>query len=509
MMKHGLKFHYTSFLTPLLCMALCSCVIGPKGKVPALPAHTDYRKEPLRQTAGQLSQDTALRRQDIIQGLDISGRWWEVFHNPSLNQLVEHALSNSHDLKAMQEGLKLAWEQRRVEGAALYPTISAQFIPSRNKTSKALSNVPYANEWLYNLHTAQLNIGYVPDLWGGERQAIRAAAAQANIQRFQLEATALTLISNIINGAITEAGFRAQIEATKALIIQQKETLAIAEKQQVLGDQSRLNTLLQQNSLSQLEASLPPLERDLAQTRTQLAILAGMTPNQDLPSFTLDQFTLPQQMPLSLPSALLEQRPDVRAAQEQIHAAAAQVGIAIANRLPNVQLSAVPGQVVGHMSQMFKAGYGNWDMMASITQPVFQGGSLLHAQRAAKKQLHQAMEMYQSTVLSAVGDVADTLHALQYDSETLLAQEKTLETAQQSLKIARERKKLGDISELELLAAQSDVAQSQLSFVQAKAVRFSDSVGLFQALGGGWWHRNDLGLPPEEAKRLSTTLVPW
>ncbi|UMM63998.1 efflux transporter outer membrane subunit [Aristophania vespae] len=503
------KYKYSPLLTSFLFISLCGCVIGPKGETPPLPAHTDYRNTPLKHTAGQDSKDSALRRQDIIQGLDIPGKWWEVFKNPQLNSLIEQALANNHDLKAMQEGLKVAWEQRRVEGAALYPTISAQFIPSRNKTSKALSNVPYENQWLYNLHTAQLNIGYVPDLWGGERQAIRAAAAQANIQRFQLEATALTLISNIVNGAITEASFRAQIAAKQALIAQQKEILSVTEKQQKLGDQSKLDSLMQQNALAQLEADLPPLQRDLAQTRNQLATLAGMTPNQDLPVFTLDDFTLPEKMPLSLPSALLEQRPDIRAAQEQMHAAAAEVGIAIANRLPNLQLSAMPGQIVGHMSQMFKTGYGNWDLMATITQPIFQGGSLLHAQRAAKKQLHQATETYKSTVLSAVGDVSDSLHAIQYDSEALLAEQKSLDTAQKSYKIALARKKLGDISQIELLAAQSAVAQSQLSFVQAKAVRFSDSVGLFQALGGGWWHRNDLGLPPEEAKRLSTSLAPW
>lgn len=493
----------------LMACILSGCLVGPKPERPALPDKTGYSNTPITRSSGRDQADNALRTSQLIYGLDIPGKWWEIFQNPRLNQLVDQALANNHDLRAMQAGLRAAWEQRRVEGAALYPSISAQFIPSRNKTSHDLSPVPNNNTWLYNLHTAQLNIGYVPDFWGGERQAIRAAAAQANIQRFQLEATALTLISNLVNAAITEAGLRAQIRGTQVLIEQQKELLQITEQQERAGDVSLAARLQQRNILAQLEADLPPLQTQLEQTRDQIASLSGQTANATLPVFELQDFTFPQTMPVSLPSALLQQRPDIQAAYAQIQSGAALVGVAIANRLPNVQLSALPGQAVGEMSQMFRHGYGNWTLAATVTQPIFQGGSLLHAQREAEQNLHQAQEMYQSTVISAVNDVADSLHALDYDGKTLLADQNGLEAAQKALEIAEKQKRFGDISQRDLIAARVFVTQDELSVAQDIMVRFSDSTGLFQALGGGWWHRNDLGLPKAEAKRLSTTLVPW
>ncbi|MXV45199.1 efflux transporter outer membrane subunit [Saccharibacter sp. 17.LH.SD] len=493
----------------LLLGSLGGCMVGPKDKAPALPKHADYNATPFTQTSGRNTGNSILRKQFFVNGMDVSGQWWEVFQNPKLNRLVEEALANNQSLKAMQAGLKASWEQRRVEGAALYPSISAQFIPSRNKTSKTLSPVPNSNEWLYNLHTAQLNIGYVPDLWGGTRNAIKAASAQADIQQAQLEATALTMISNLVNATIIEAGVRAQIHAKEAQIAEQRQVLAIQKKQNGLGDLSRQSTLIQRDALAQIEADLPPLKNQLAQTRDQIAVLVGVPPNEDLPIFELKDFTLPEKLPVSLPSALLEHRPDIQAARAQIKAAAAQVGIAIANRLPNVQLSALPGQAVGHMSEFFKPGYGNWEIAATVTQPIFQGGSLLHAQREARDNLLQANEYYKSTVISAIGDVADSLHAVQFDSDTLMADQNGLDAAEASLRIAQAQHRFGDNSQIDLIQARLSVIQDQLSVAQDETARFSDTVGLFQSLGGGWWHRDDLGVSPQKAKYLSNTLVPW
>ncbi|MCX5619089.1 efflux transporter outer membrane subunit [Bombella pollinis] len=496
----------------LLAVGLGGCIVGPSPKdIPPLPDKTDYTKKPITQTAGgnNAAKDSLLRRQHFTAGADVAGKWWEAFQNPQLNQLIEQALANSPTLKAQQAGLKAAWEQRRVEGASLYPSVSAQFLPTRNKTSKALSPVPNNNEWLYNLHTAQLNIGYVPDLWGGSRLAIRNAKAQADIQRFQLEATTLTLISNLVNTAITEAGLRAQIRAKEMLIAQQTAMLTINGNQVGLGDQSRQSHLLLRDSLAQLQADLPPLQTQLAQTRDQLATLAGLTPNADLPTFELKDFTLPEELPLSLPAQLILQRPDVAAAQAQIRSAGAQLGIAIANRLPNVQLSALPGEAVNSMSQLFKPGMGNWMLAATVTQPIFQGGSLLHAQREAKANYTQAKEYYQAAILSAVGDVADSLHAVDLDSKTLMADQSGLEAATQALRIAETQHRLGDNSKIDLAQARMEVAQDELSVAQDKVTRLSDTVGLFQSLGGGWWNRNDLGVSRKEADHLSTTLVPW
>lgn len=495
-----------------LAVGLGGCIVGPSPKdIPPLPDKTGYSQKPIKPvTSGRdNAKDNILHRQHFVSGADIAGKWWESFQNPRLNQLIEQSLVNNRTLTAMQAGLKAAWEQRRVEGASLYPTISAQFIPTRNKTSKALSPVPNNNEWLYNLHTAQLNIGYVPDFWGGARLAIRNAQAQADIQRFQLEATTLTMISNIVNTAITEAGLRAQIRAKEALIAQQTAMLRINQRQVGLGDQSRQSQLLLRDSLAQLQADLPPLQTQLAQARDQLATLAGLPPNADLPVFELKDFTLPRQLPVAVPAQLILQRPDVASAQAQIRSAGAQLGIAIANRLPNVQLSALPGEAVDSMGKMFKPGMGNWMLAATVTQPIFQGGSLLHAQREAKANYTQAKEYYKAAILSAVSDVADSLHAVELDGNTLMADQSGLDAATQALHIAEVQHRLGDNSEIDVAQARMAVAQDQISVAQDEVARLSDTVGLFQALGGGWWNRNDLGVSPEDAKRLSTTLVPW
>ncbi|MFT9446497.1 efflux transporter outer membrane subunit [Gluconobacter japonicus] len=489
-------------------VVLVGCAVGPDFHKPDLPKGMNYQSAPRTATAGHGGTGAGVSQ--IFQtGVDIPGKWWEIFQNPSLNALVEQALANNQSLKAMQTGLKSAWEQRRIEGAGLYPTLSASFNPTRNKTSRVYSPVPNNNTWLYNVHTAQLTVGYVPDLWGGTRRAIEAAGAQAEIQKFQLEATALTMISDLVNATIEEASIRAQIAATQDLIASQKSTLALITKRQKLGDASQQDMVSQLASVAQLEATLPGLNLQLAQTRDQMAVLVGVAPNSPLPEFRLEQFTLPQTLPVSLPSDLLNQRPDVRAAQAQIQSASAQVGVAIANRLPNVQLSALPGQAVGTMSDFFKPGYGNWTIAATVMQPIFQGGSLLHAERQARDNLMQANETYKATVLTAIQDVADSLHALDFDADALQANQNAYDATTQSLKIAHAQLRLGDVSELMVLQAQQANAQARLALVQAQGARYSDSVALFQSLGGGWWNRNDLGMTPAAQKALGKSLVPW
>ncbi|MBS1095335.1 efflux transporter outer membrane subunit [Gluconobacter wancherniae] len=491
----------------LSSVALGACAVGPNFHRPDMPANADYQRAALRPTKG--SSGNAGVSQRFETGVDIPGKWWTVFQNAELNALIEQSLANNPSLKAMQDGLKTAWEQRRIEGAALYPTLSASFNPTRNKTSQVYSPVPNNNTYLYNVHTAQLSIGYVPDLWGGARRAIEMAGAQADIQRFQLEATALTMVSNLVNAAIQDAGIRAQIEATQSLISDQRTVLNTLLNEQKLGNISLHDVTAQQASIAQLEMTLPPLNLALAQNRDQMATLIGVTPNTPMPEFHLEQFTLPRSLPVSLPSALLNQRPDVRAAQAQIQAASAQIGIAIANRLPNVQLSATPAQAVGTMSDFFKPGYGNWTIAATLMQPIFQGGSLLHAERGARDNLLQANDQYKATVLSAIQDVADSLHAVSFDADTLAANETNLQASEKTLNISHAQLRLGDISTLSLLQAQQSVSQARLSYVQAQAARFSDSVGLFQALGGGWWNRNDIGMTPAAQKALGKSLVPW
>ncbi|GBR26360.1 efflux transporter outer membrane subunit [Kozakia baliensis] len=482
-------------------LSLSACAIGPNYRQPEAPAHAGYQTGASPDTVRATPDAGAAGAgQRLVQGADTPGDWWSLFQVPELNALVSRALANNASLKAAQGSLKAAYEQTKVQGAPLLPSISAMFNPTRNKTAHAFSPVPGDNSYLYNVHTLQLNISYQPDLWGGLRRQIESQAAQGEMQRFQLEATTNTLINTLIIAVITQASLNAQIKATQEIIANQQHVLDVMEAQQKLGDISEANVMAQRAALTQVQATLPPLHLQAEQAHDQIAMLVGTTPNEILPEATLDEFRLPPTLPVTLPSQLLEQRPDIRAAASQIHSSSAQVGIAIANRLPNVQLSATPGEAVNAMSQFFTPGYGNWTIGATLAQPIFQGFELWHLEREARANLLAATEQYHNTVLTAIQNVADTLHALSDDADALSISAANEDAATKSLKISRGQLSSGDISPLLLRNAQQVELQAKLNLIAAKATRFTDSVALFQAVGGGWWHRNDSGVkaPPTD-----------
>ncbi|WP_168194384.1 efflux transporter outer membrane subunit [Formicincola oecophyllae] len=500
-------------------------MLGPDDKPPPLPKGSAYAAHLQKTIPGLKVAETnappgtpqaqaeaansVLRVQRLVEEMDIPGRWWEMYRCPKLNQLVSEALVNSPNLRAMQHSLQQAWEQRRVEGASLYPTISGQFIPTWNQVSHAYSNVPMQNYWVYGMHTLQTQVGYVPDLWGGATSAIVEAAAQADVQRFQVEATAMTLITNVVNAAFNDGSLRAQVATQNQLIHEADAILTIMDGQQMLGDVAQTTVYLQHDVVATQKAALAPLKKQFEQNRDQMALLAGQPPNAPMPEFQMSDFTLPAKLPLSLPARLLEQRPDVQAARAQITAAAAQVGVAIAQRLPNLQLSASPGYAAESLHKFFTPSMGQFALMSTITQPLFQGGSLIHAQRAAKQQFLQSLEYYKHATLTGLNDVAQTLHALNNDSEGVLATYEQLDNARHSLALVERQHRLGDNSQIDVLAVRFLVTQKELAMEQASLQRFSDSVALIQALGGGWWNRNDLGLNPEDVKTRSSSLLPW
>ncbi|AQS87787.1 outer membrane channel lipoprotein [Neoasaia chiangmaiensis NBRC 101099] len=490
----------------LACL-LSGCAIGPNFHRPTLPGHPAYQNGAVPgDVHASAGAGAAGQAQRLVSGADVPGDWWKLFQVPELDALVARALAGSPSLQAAQATLKASWEQTKVQGAPLLPSISAEFNPTRNKTSRAFSAVPGSNAYLYNIHTLQLNISYQPDLWGGLRRQIESAAAQAEMQRFQLEATTNTLINTLVLAVIQQASVQAQIEATRQIIDSQQHVLQVMETQQRLGDISLANVMAQRAALTQIEATLPPLMQQKAQAHDQIAVLVGTTPDATLPEPKLEAFRLPSALPVSLPAALLEQRPDIRAAEAQMHSASAQVGVAIANRLPNVQLSATPGQAVNAMSQFFTPGYGNWTIGAMVMQPIFQGFELLHLEREARANLLAATAQYRSTVLGAIQNVADTMQALQNDADALSISAQNDMAAEKSLTISRGQLSAGDISPLLLRSAQQLQMQARLTLIQTQASRFSDSVALFQALGGGWWHRNDSGMrnPPADWKAAFT-----
>jgi NodT family efflux transporter outer membrane factor (OMF) lipoprotein len=491
MIKTKFRHSLHGTLALAVAIALTGCAVGPDYKRPPAPQAPTYSPTLMASNTASAAGPGG-EAQHVLASMDIPGQWWTLFHSEPLNGLIDDALKHNADIEAALASLQAAWESVYAQRGAYFPTVNASVNPTRQDFANDVASGVASNADLYTLTTAQVSVSYVLDIWGANRRQVESLAAQANAQRFQLEATYLSLTSNVVNTAIQEASLRAQIELTRKVIDEQEKILGTLQRQQVLGDVSEAAVAAQVATLEQSRASLPPLDKQLAQQRDLLATLTGRTPDQRIDAqFELDALQLPTELPLSLPAQLVEQRPDVRASEEQLHSASAQVGVAIANRLPNVQINASLGAASEKTSQLFTAASGFWAVGASVTQPLFDGGALKHKQRGAEAAYRQAAAQYRSTVLSAVQNVADTLHAIDADARALVAAERAEKAAAHSLDIAKRQLALGDISESAMLNAQLTWQQSALSLVQARAARYSDTVALFQSLGGGWWHRQD------------------
>lgn len=475
---------------PLLAVALtlAGCVVGPDFKQPAAPSVQGYTKAPLQATTDS-AETIGGAGQQFVAGMDIPAQWWTLFQSAPLNTVIAQALKASPDLQSAQAALRAAEEQVAAQRGSLFPTVDASLLPTRQKvaTTPIQSDTP-----VFNLHTAQLNVSYNVDAFGGNRRQLENVQAQAAQQRFQLEATYLTLTSNVVAAAVQEASLRAQISATEEVIRMQSRLLELLQRQYTLGDIALADVAIQKAVLAQTQATLPPLNNALSVQRDRLTALAGRFPSDELDEkFVLSQLNLPQELPVSLPSDLVRQRPDVRVAEEQLHAASAAVGIATANMLPQITLSASIGSSATQLGNLFAGGTGFWALAGGITQPLFAGGALLHKKRASEALLEQAAAQYRSTVILAFQNVADSLRALQYDAQTLKAQLGAERAAAQSVDISRKSVKLGAASPQALLTAQLIYQQAVINLAQAQAARFADTAALFQALGGGWWNRTD------------------
>jgi NodT family efflux transporter outer membrane factor (OMF) lipoprotein len=472
-------------------VALASCTVGPDFQKPTPPPVSGYTPDPLPPATASADVQGG-EAQRFAVGADISAQWWTLYHSPALNTLIDRALKNSPTIQAAEASLRNALEIVYAQQGAYFPTIDGNFSPSRNKTSNAIAPVPSSNTNVYSLYTAQLSLSYTPDVFGLNRRTVESLQAQAENQRFQLEAAYVTLSSNVVAAAIQEASLRAQIAATHEIIDVENQLLGLLHKQLELGAVAGLDVAAQEAALAQAEATLPPLQKQLDQQRDLLAVLAGAFPSEEpAERFELAGFQLPQELPVTIPSALVEQRPDVRAAQATLQSASAQIGVAVANRLPNLQLSALWGSQAVTSGGLFAPGNGIWTLGASLTAPLFDGFSLLHKERAARAAFEQAAAEYRGTVLTAFQNVADTLRALQSDADALRAQLNAQRAAKTQLDIARRQLELGAINYLSLLNAQQTYLQAVINLAQAQANRYADTAALFQALGGGWWNRPD------------------
>ena len=464
--------------------ALCSCAVGPNFKKPDAPPVKDYLAQPP-------PEQTGADAQKYVSGRDIPGQWWTLFHSPALDELVQQSLKNNPTLQAAQATLRQANENVAAQKGAFFPKVQAEYDFSRNRDpTGTLQPALNSGAPVYNLHTAQVSVSYMFDFFGLERRQVESLQAQADSQRFQLEAAYLTLTSNVVTTAIQEASLRAQIAATTEIVNSERETARILRRQFELGSIAETDVMATDAALANLEATLPPLEKQLAVQRHQLAALAGRFPS-DEPSqkFELDALTLPVEIPLSVPSGLVRQRPDVLSAEAQLHVASAELGVATANLFPQISLTAAAGGTSTIFSQLFSSGNTYWNVGGSLTQTLFAGGTLIHQRRAAVAALDAAGAQYRAVVLAAFQNVADALTALQLDADAVNANLKAAQSGADSLKATRHNVELGLASYLALLTAEQTYNQAVLNLAQARANRYSDTAALLQALGGGWWNR--------------------
>jgi NodT family efflux transporter outer membrane factor (OMF) lipoprotein len=491
-----------------------SCAVGPRYHKPAAPANAGYAPAALPQASASAPIHGG-EEQRLIDDRDIPFEWWELFKSPALNALVERAFRANPTITAAQAALVQAQELVYAQRGYFFPTIGANYSFERQKIAgnltvdnvpgvegdghndlppvQSLDTSPHTHPFFYDLHTAELTVGFVPDVFGANWRQVETLAAQRDAQRFALEATYVTLASNVVAAAIQEASLRAQIDATARIIAADEKSLQILRDQLRLGFAMRIDVAAQEAALGQARTLLPPLQKQLEQTRDLIRALVGNLPNEDVPQiFELDAMQLPPELPLSLPARIIQQRPDVRIAEAQLHAANAQVGAAVAAMLPQFSITGDLGGTADEFAWMFRTGGPFWSLVGGVSQPIFEGGTLLHQKRAAQAALKQAAAQYQSTVIAGYQNVADTLHASLSDADALAADVDAENSAKVTYDLTRRQMEVGYANYLALLSAETAYQQTLLARVQAQATRFGDTIALFQALGGGWWNRKEV-----------------
>ena len=486
--RHGTAGSFGGLIVPLL---LSACAVGPDFKPPPAPPVSSYLPEarPAPTTSTDVTGGTGQR---FSVGRDIPAEWWKVFHSRELDGLIAEALHANPSLQAAQAALWQAKENLYAQKGKLLPSIDANAGVTRQQFSPAQFGLPGGPE-IFNLFQATVNVAYSPDVFGGQRRQIEANEAQAEYQRFELEATYLTLTANVVTAFVQEASLRGQIAATQDIIKSETDQLAVVRNQFEVGAAARTDVLTQQSEVATTEATLPPLQKQLEQQHHVLLALIGRFPSEPVrENVELTALHLPADLPVSLPSQLVRQRPDVRAAEAQLHQSSAQIGVAVAARLPQFNLTGYYGSAALNTATWFTPGTIVWSAAASGTQPIFHGLTLLHQERAARAGFDLSEAQYRNTVLGAFQNVADALRALQLDAATLKAQRNALRAASETLDLARGQYRLGAITYITLLNAQRSYQQARLAVVQAQAARYADTAALFQALGGGWWNRIDV-----------------
>ncbi|WP_420135701.1 efflux transporter outer membrane subunit [Rhodopseudomonas sp.] len=468
-----------SVMATAICMLLGGCAVGPDFITPAPPSVDRYTAAPLPAAGGKQGAP-------FVAAEDIPTRWWSAFRSVPLDRVIRAAVTNNPSLQAADAALKLARYNALAQRGLYFPQVAASYGPSAQLTSNyEPSDVPQQR---YTLHTAQLTIAYTLDIWGANARAVESLDAITEQQHFQLEAAHLSLTANIVTAAIGEASLRGQIAATQRIIAIERDILQILKSQFEAGQAAQVDVLSQQAALAQVEQTLPPLEKQLAVQRDLVTALAGEPSAAGIPQrFELAQLTLPRNIPVLLPSTLVRHRPDVRAAEANLHSVSAQVGVAVAARLPNIAIGgSSAGASAYKFAQLFAPGTGFYVLAANATQPIFDGMTLLNKQHAAEAALEQADAQYRQAVIAALQNVADALQSLAIDARLVSSAIKAETVARTSLDIVRQQLKLGQVNQVAVLNAQQTYFNAAVARVQAEATRLSDAAGLFMATGGSW-----------------------
>lgn len=492
---------------------LSACAVGPDFVRPAAPSSTAYAPTPMAERTAAAPVEGGQEQRFVI-GADIRADWWTVFGSPQLDALIARAIAANPSIEAANAALRVAQENVAAQRGFFFPTVGAGYSRTRTKLAgnqggnspgiqgngsviatgegKPASEggtAPFNTPVSYNFHTAQLTLSYAPDVFGANKRQVEALQAQAEQQRYQAEAAYITLASNIVAAAIQDAQLRQQIATVRELIEASEMSVKLVQRQLKAGHVARLDVVLQERALAQSRELLPPLQKQFELNRNLLRALAGGDQDAEVPSFEMEGFALPKELPLSLPSQLIEQRPDVRAAEAQLHEASAQIGIARAARLPQFTIDGNLGGTASHFSQMFWNSGKFFELAANVAMPIFDGGTLKARERGAREALRQSAAQYRATVVMALQSVADTLQSIHYGATSLQATADVADKAKSVMELTRRQYGRGYLDRLALIEAEQTYRQALLDVTQARATRLGDTAALFQALGGGWWHR--------------------
>ena len=461
---------------------LSGCTVGPDFVRPMTPSLDHYNH-------GQDPSGTVLvggQSQRFVQSVGPAANWWNLFNSKQLNDVVAEAFANNPGLEAAQASLRQSSDNLQAGYGIFYPQINAGFSPTRQRNSPANfgSSVPSS---IFNLTTLSASVSYSLDIFGGEHRAIENLQSQVDLQHYMVMGAYLALSGNIVNTTIAIAAYRDEINYTEQLIALQKEQIAITEKQNQAGTISYEAVLGLRSQLDSLEASLPPLRQKMSQSEHLLATLAGHAPSEwTPPEVSISELSLPGKIPLSLPSGLVRQRPDILAAEAQLHGASANIGVATAAQFPSFTLNGAFGQSGASMNGLFGSNARFWSFGADMAAPIFNGGSLSARKQAAVDAYKQSQALYRQTVLAAFAQVADAMRSLEHDAETMQAEYHAVEASGEAMHLAQINYQAGLVNYLQVLSADIQHHQSKINYLQAQAQRFQDTTALFVALGGGW-----------------------